>query len=144
MECLLDRKKVNSKSRKFSFYYEISTDGVAVSMLFSRPKETRLTSLGKSSADYPRRQVGVDPGKKNLVTMMDENRVSLCYTCRQRMFESKMTRHQRLLEQEKSRPPGVLEEQAALSLHSRKTNDLSEFEAYLKAKKEHDERTAWF
>ena len=54
------------------------------------------------------------------------------------MFESKMTRHQRLLKQEKSRAPGVLEEQAALPLHSRKTNDLSEFEAYLKAKKEHD------
>lgn len=77
----MDHKKVDSKSRKFSFHYEISTDGVAVSMFFLRPKETRVTLLGKSSADYPRRRVSVDPSKKNLVTVTDENGVSLRYTC---------------------------------------------------------------
>ena len=33
---LLHRKKVNHKSRKFKFHHEITTDGVAASLLFSQ------------------------------------------------------------------------------------------------------------
>ena len=46
-----------------------------------------------------------------------------------------------MLEVEKLRAPGLLEAEQALSGHSRKTNHADEFIAYLKAKKEHDERT---
>ena len=73
--------------------------------------------------------------------MSDENGR---YSCRQRILESKQVRYSKVLEAEKSKAPGVMEEQEALSKHSRKTYDLTEFQAYLKAKKEHDDKTGWF
>ncbi len=45
---------------------------------------------------------------------------------------------------EKLGAPGLLEAEQALSGHSRKTNNADEFIAYLKAKKEHDERPSSF
>ena len=60
------------------------------------------------------------------------------------MFESIHMWHGKVLEGETSRALGIQKEREVLSLHSRKTNDISAFEAYLKAKKEHDDRTEWF
>ena len=93
---------------------------------------------------YPGRQVGVDPGKKNLVTMIDKDGVVLRYTCRQWMFECQLTRHHRVLEVEKLKVPGLLAEERALSLHSRKSNDIAEFKAYMKTKKTHNKVTTSF
>ncbi len=51
--------------------------------------------------------VAVNPWKKNLVMLTDENGASLHYTCRQRLFEgqrlfeSKVLRHWEVLEVEK-------------------------------------------
>ena len=65
-------KKVNSKSRKFTFHHEITTDGVAVSMLLSRlkpltPKTFDIPDRRDPMDDcYLGRQVGIDPGGKNL------------------------------------------------------------------------------
>ena len=80
--------------------------------------------LSVSDDQYPGREVGVDPGKKNLVTMSDKNGVTLRYTCRQRMFEGKLLRYREVLEREKS---VIQQEESALSAYSRKTNDLKLF-----------------
>lgn len=60
------------------------------------------------------------------------------------MFKSQLTRHRRVLKVEKSKVLELLAEERALSLHSRKSNDIAEFEAYMKAKKVHNEITAPF
>ncbi len=80
------RKSVDSKFKSF----EMSTDGISTSLLYSR----EVTKIGKHAkvtqrkdpdhSVLPRTHVGVDPGKKNLVTMTDLKGISLRYTCRQR------------------------------------------------------------
>ena len=142
-------KKINSKSRTHSFHHEITTDGQAVSMLFSRRsngdnKENHSKLIHKPTCDYPGREVGVDPGKKNIVMLTDENAISLRYTSAQRNYESKLKRYTHVLLVEKSKVPAVIEAHVALSLHRRKTNDLKEFEKYLEAKSLYDKRTAFF
>ncbi len=37
----VDRKKVDSKTKKFQFNHEMTTDGVAVSVLYSREMEVK-------------------------------------------------------------------------------------------------------
>ena len=51
--------------------------------------------------DLPRWKVGVDPGKKNVITCMDAKGRYLRYSSRQRMFESKLSRYRQVLEREK-------------------------------------------
>ena len=123
---IVDRKKVDSKSRKFSFHHKISMDGVAVSVLLSRAAakgQIHSASHGKSGTgtSYLVSRVGVDPGKKNIVTMTDEKGLCPRFTSRQHMFESGETRLRAVLEREKERTPGLLAEERALSMHCRKT-----------------------
>ncbi len=149
------RKKIDSKFKTFSFHHEISTDGVSVSLLYSREvKAEPRAKMGdvpeKTSIEAPdtsvhtRTHVGVDPGKRNLVTMIDAEGTVLRYTCRQRMFESKHTRYQAIMKKEKRLASGVLEAEQDLSKHFRKTNDHSEFLSYLTEKKMHDDETHKF
>ena len=152
----VDRKKVDSKLKKFRFHHEMTTDGVAVSLLYSREVQEKE---GKNASDFPKhprvsepldeerypgRHVGVDPGKSNLVTMTDSSGISLRYTCRQRRFEGKLPRYLKILEAEKAKANGVLQAERDLSERSRKTNDHDEFLAYLREKKLHDYCTAHF
>ena len=97
---ILKCKKINSKSRTFSFHHELSTDGVAVSLLYSRvsvkgdkecpcdtggEKFTPTSCDGKKDRNLPPgRTVGLDPGKKNILTMADSDGNSLRYTACQR------------------------------------------------------------
>ncbi len=97
-----------------------------------------------SEERYPGRHVGVDLGKKNLVTMTDTSGITLRYTCRQRRFEGKLPRHLRVLEKEKAETDGPLQTERDLSKHSRKTNRHGRFLAYLAEKKLHDEWTSSF
>ena len=41
--------------------------------------------------------VGVDPGRRNLITAVDRDGRMLRYTSRQRTFESKLARHRDIL-----------------------------------------------
>lgn len=45
----------------------------------------------------PSRTVGLDPGKKNVLTISDLDGNTLKYTIRQRNFESKLTRYRKVL-----------------------------------------------
>lgn len=108
---IVKMKKVKSMSRTFSFHYEITTDGVSSSVLFSRP---RNAGDGKLAAPCRKRQrsphagvisarsVGLDPGKKNIVTTVDSNGVSLRYTAQQRKFESKLSRYTDVLKKKRN------------------------------------------
>ncbi len=94
----------------YSFHHEISTDWVAVSVLYSKMaspcnKIVRDGSNGVLERDevYPSRSVGLDPGKKNIATLVDEDGKILRYTTPQRNFESKLTRFKAVLSKEKTR-----------------------------------------
>lgn len=74
----LNRKKVNSKSRKFSFHHEITMDGVAVSKLFSRQKPPNPKTLISRKDETPwHLWMDINPGKKNFVTMTDSPAIHL-------------------------------------------------------------------
>jgi hypothetical protein len=48
-------------------------------------------------------KVYVDPGKRDLVTMMDDKGITLKYSNRQRLFETKRLKYQQLLSNYKSK-----------------------------------------
>ncbi len=142
-EEILDSKKVAKKSKSFKFHHKISTDGVCMSLLYSKPKpfSSRKTSssseevsvLGKRKDPlvYSGRHVGLDPGKKNVVTTTDENGISLKYSCRQKNFESGLLRYRHVLQREKSKEASVLEAESLLSSCFSRSNDASQYKRYL-------------
>lgn len=138
-DTILDSKKVDSKSRKFSFHHELSTDGVAASLLYSRVSAGGDRAQNDEHLKHtfgnmpPGRPVGLDPGKKNILTMADENGNSLKYTACQRNFESKLVRYRRVLSVEKDKNC-VCELETYLSNFEGKSNDPLKYEEYLKAR----------
>ena len=71
----------------------------------------------------PSKCVGLDPGKRNVATMIDSDGIKLKYTARQRLFESKVVWYRHVLEMEKRRA-GIDTLEAKLSEHSARTNNL--------------------
>ncbi len=78
---------------------------MAVSLLYSR-EATEISSTGRKDLSHcgedeqmltdldvelhpMQRRVGLDPGKKNLATMIDKDGAALKYTARQRYFENR-------------------------------------------------------
>lgn len=117
-----DRKAFNNsvwgtllKSRTFSFHHEITTDGVAVSLLYSRvsargdkehphnSEEETSSSFLEDANDGSMPPGGLDPGKKNILTMADGDGNVLRYTACQRNFESKLTRYRKVLSEERDK-----------------------------------------
>ena len=79
----------------FKFHHEVHTDGISVSILYSRSKPQQKHKIRANPDDTVNRlplssNVGLDPGKRNIVTMIDSNGRSLRYTAKQRTFESKL------------------------------------------------------
>ncbi len=154
---IVDTKKISRKSRSFRFHHEMMTDGVSVSLLYSRvvidkdknsgPRIDQECAARQLSApnELPGRAVGLDPGKKNLASMTDENGVSLRYSLRQRNFESKLSRYREILSLEKKRA-GVdaLETKLSLCPNGSRTNDHEGFLTYLKEKREFDRKAGEF
>ena len=68
----------------------------------------------------PRNIIGCDPGKRNLVYMVDENGKKLQYTAPQRKRESYGKRNQRILLVEKKRN-NVIEKETKLSFQNSKS-----------------------
>lgn len=150
---ILKCKKVESKSRNFSFHHELSTDGVAVSLLYSRvsargdkecPCDTGRETSTPTSRDEdkkdkkdrnlpPGRTIGLDPGKKNILTMADSDGNSMRYTACQRNFEGKLVRYRKVLSEEKEKK-GIKELETHLSMFEGRSNDPLKYEEYLKAR----------
>ena len=120
------------------FHHKISSDGVAVSILLSRksagklrkPISTRVCSVEESEGPRSRSIIGVDPGRKNLITATNGDGNLLRYTSRQRLFECKEIRHREVLERENKKSK-ISEPKAYPFKFDRQTRDHEKYKAYL-------------
>lgn len=103
--------------------------------LYSRPnpqrKDTKMqsesTPVQESKKNHPTsKTVGLDLGRRNVATMIDSDGITLRYTSKQCLFESKMLRFRKILRREKDKA-GVTQLEAKLSEHSHRNNDPEEF-----------------
>ncbi len=78
-------------------------------------------------------RVYVDPGKKAILTMMDDNGNKLKYTIRQRLHETKRLKYQRLLQNYKNKN-GITETESQLSSVNSKSCSWGKFKDYIKKK----------
>ena len=141
---------------KYQFGYLIQTDGVGVSILqrhvdypktLKRPPPTLASSvenkygfLTLNELDdvacnrYSKRNVvGVDPGKRNLVFMVDEANQTLRYTAPQRSKESKSVCNRVIMERERKRHD-IKERESVLSTHNARTMEVGRFAEFVKVK----------
>ena len=91
----------------------------------------------------PRNMVGCDPGKRNLVYMVDENGKKLQYTAPQRKRESKQKCNQRILLAEKKKH-GIIEKETHLSLQNSKSVSIDNYKIYLVEKNKLNQETTEF
>jgi hypothetical protein len=87
--------------------------------------------------------VGCDPGKRNLVYMMDKNGNKLQYTAPQRKRESKAKTNQRILLVERKRN-GIIQKETELSFQNSKSVDYEKFKVYLVEKNKLNKETSEF
>lgn len=140
----VDIGRLKRRVKSFKFHHEISTDGVSASVLFSRPSGRDGSAAKKKRAEnIPVWSVGVDPGRKNIITALDQDGRKLRYTSSQRTFESKLTRYRVVIEREK-RKAGITEKEAELSTLSHRTVDPEEYFKFLSMKSKVDEETRAF
>ena len=137
------------KNTHYKFNYQIQTDGISCSLLFIRrdienkkwgsriPNITEqefynIEDLSKEQLDTlnDRNIVGLDPGKRSLVYMMDNNGNKLQYTAPQRKRESKAKTNQRILSYEKKKN-NIIEKETDLSLQNSKSVNYDKFKRYL-------------
>jgi len=139
---------------KFCFNYAISTDGIAVSVVqvpFSqRGKSDRGSSRSTKNEDKTPyledlsnekleelrefKLCGVDPGKKSIVTIIDENDNKLSYTSIQRRREGRMTRSLRI--RRNLRTTEMDEEESKLSEHNSKSCIFDNSKEYIRCKQD--------
>jgi len=91
----------------------------------------------------PRNMVGCDPGKRNLVYMVDETGKKLQYTAPQRKRESKQKCNQRILLVEKKKH-GIIEKETHLSLQNSKSVNITIYKTYLVEKQKLNQETTEF
>jgi len=102
---VLKLELLNKKLRGgWTFHHEMTTDGLAVSILYSKtsiPCENNTSEKDSNKSSdgtaYPSRNVGVDPGKKNIVTLVDGDGNFLRYSSSQRLFESGLARYRAVM-----------------------------------------------
>ena len=144
--------KLKKKFKGFSFHHEVSTDGVAASVLLSRParrslvmesKRRRVCQEAEGDEKLPRFMVGVDPGRKNVITAVDKEGRTLRYTSSQRTFESGLTRYRKVIEREKNKK-GISQIEAKLSRLCFRTVNWETYKEYLLTKRDVDAETVPF
>ena len=150
------------KNKHYQFHHQIQTDGISCCLLFIRKdlKDKKwgsrvpvlseqefhnIEDLSKEQLDTlkPRNIVGCDPGKRNLVYMVDETGKKLQYTAPQRKRESKQKCNQRILLQERKKN-GIVEKETHLSLHNSKSVNIETFNSYLTEKHKLNRETQEF
>jgi hypothetical protein len=158
----LDLKNKIFKNKHYQFHNQIQTDGVSCCLLFIRKdlKDKKwgskvptlqeqefhtIEDLSKEQLDTLKHRniVGCDPGKRNLVYMMDKNGNKLQYTAPQRKRESKAKTNQRILLVEKNRN-GIIQKETSLSLQNSKSVDYDKFKTYLVEKNKLNKETIEF
>ena len=146
----LDKPVFRQKGYDFNFL--LQTDGVGVSLLFVHKDymgdKKCLNTITGVRSDPPlidtfdsdgceslkdREVVGVDPGKFNIVYMIDGKKNKLRYTAFQRRTETLLKRNQRILLTEKGKLR-ITESETELSEYNSKTVNVDKFKEYVKAK----------
>ena len=150
------------KNKHYQFHNQIQTDGISCSLLFIRKdlKDKKwgakvptlleqdfynIEDLSREQLDNlkDRNIVGLDPGKRSLVYMMDANGNKLQYTAPQRKRESKAKTNQRILLEERKRN-GIIEKETDLSLQNSKSVNYNKFKRYLVEKDKLNKETIEF
>ena len=150
------------KNPNYQFHYQIQTDGISCCLLFIRKdlKDKKWGSKVPTLPDQefhniedlspeqltalkPRNMVGCDPGKRNLVYMVDETGKKLQYTAPQRKRESKQKCNQRILLAEKKKH-GITEKETHLSFQNSKSVCIDNYKSYLVEKQKLNQETTEF
>ena len=158
----LDLKHKIFKNKHYQFHHQIQTDGISCCLLFIRKdlKDKKwgsrvpvlseqefhnIEDLSKEQLETlkPRNIVGCDPGKRNLVYMVDETGKKLQYTAPQRKRESKQKCNQRILLQERKKN-GIVEKETHLALHNSKSVNIETFKSFLAEKHKLNRETQEF
>jgi hypothetical protein len=159
---LLDMKHRLFKNKQYAFHNEITTDGISCSLLFIRKdckgEENKNKQVNSEDFEYisieeldkqqlenlkSRNIVGLDPGKRSLVYMMDGQGNKLQYTASQRKKESMVKRNQIILQQEKKNNK-INEYENVLSLQNSKSVNYDNFKSYLVEKDRLNKQTIEF
>ena len=159
---LLNMKHKLFKNKYYTFHNEITTDGISCSLLFIRKdckgEENKNKQINSEDFEYisieeldkqqlenlkPRNIVGLDPGKRSLVYMMDGQGNKLQYTAPQRKKESMAKRNQRILQREKNKN-NINENENVLSLQNSKSVNYNSFKSYLVEKDRLNKQTIDF
>jgi len=159
---LLNMKHTLFKNKYYTFHNEITTDGISCSLLFIRKdckgEENKNKQINSVDYDYisieeldkqqldnlkSRNIVGLDPGKRSLVYMMDGQGNKLQYTASQRKKESMAKRNQIILQREKKNKK-INEYENVLSLQNSKSVNYNNFKSYLGEKDKLNKQTIEF
>ena len=81
------------------------------------------------------KKIYVDPGRRSILYMMDDDNVVFNYTNRQHLKETKRLKYSRLIENYKSKNK-ITEEEDKLTKYNSKTCDYEKFKEYIKVKSE--------
>ena len=150
------------KNTHYQFHHQIQTDGISCSLLFIRKdlkdkkwgsrvpvlQEQNFYTIEDCSLEQletmkPKNIIGCDPGKRNLVYMVDEKGKKLQYTSPQRKRESKAKTNQRILLVEKKKHR-IIEKETELSVQNSKTVNYETFKLYLVEKDKLNKETTDF
>jgi len=152
--------KTNKKVMKMKGYeYKtILTDGIGVSICFQKIGK-RYKQNKNSNEDNElyiddlcdidleicksKKIVSIDPGKSNLVYMLDKNKKKLRYTCCQRRRESLRKRCNKILLREKQKNK-IIEEETKLSSYNCKSVNYNAFKQYITEKILLNDKVRWF
>jgi len=159
---LLDMKHRLFKNKHYTFHNEITTDGISCSLLFIRRdckgEENKNKKVNSEDYDYTnieeldtqqlenlqsRNIIGLDPGKRSLVYMIDGQGNKLQYTAPQRKKESMTKRNQIILQREKKNNK-INEYENVLSLQNSKSVNYNSFKSYLVEKDRLNKQTMEF
>ena len=159
---LLNMKHILFKNKYYTFHNEITTDGISCSLLFIRKdckgEENKNKQINSEDYEYisieeldnqqldnlkSRNIVGLDPGKRSLVYMMDGEGNKLQYTAPQRKKESMAKRNQIILQREKKNNE-INEYENVLSLQNSKSVNYNSFKSYLVEKDKLNKQTTEF
>lgn len=150
------------RKKGYQFHHQIQTDGISCCLLFARD-DLQDKKWGNKIASMPEQEfysieelpkdtlqelklrniVGCDPGKRNLVYMVDQEGKKLRYTAPQRKIESKAKCNQRILLAEKKKNR-ISEYEACLSAENAGSVDYQKFRSYLGIKSELNFHTSEF
>ena len=144
-------KKKNKKlliSKNYKFNNLLYTDGYAVSLIQVKKeyygkkiRGRKLKNEFKYIDDLKNKDlnelkdyklVGVDPGKRNILNLADENRNKLRYTCMQRRFECGFKKARNKIKNLKT--DRIIEKETEISKYSSKSCILKDFKEYIKIK----------